>query len=137
MRGFTTRWQWLEKGVITGCTVSVILFTAALNLLVKTVEKPRRGAVLASSCQQAPIKAFMDDLTIRSEGWWILEDLCKIIVGARMVQSLVLRKGLVQGRFRFRIGEEFIPTVSEKELGEMVQSRAEQQTACEGHAWAG
>jgi len=53
------------------------LFAAARNLLVKSVEKPRRGAVLASGIQQAPVKAFVDDLTIMArsfpEGRWILE----------------------------------------------------------------
>lgn len=45
---FTTDWQRLEVGIITGCTISVILFSAAMNLLVKSAEKLHRGAVLAS-----------------------------------------------------------------------------------------
>lgn len=123
---FTTSWQRLEKGIVTGCTISVILFAAAMNLLFKSVEKPRRGAVLASGVQQAPVKAFMDDLKITArsvpEGRWILEDLCKIIAGARMEfkpsksRSLVLKKGRVQDRFRFKVGEELIPTVSERPI---------------------
>lgn len=77
-----------------------------MNLSVKTVEKPRRGAVLASASQQDPVKAFMDDLTITAksfpEGRWILENLFKIIAGARMEfkpsqsRSLVLRDVCVQ-----------------------------------------
>lgn len=79
---FTTSWQRLEKGIVTGCTISVILFAATMNLLVKTVEKPRRGVVLSSGVQQAPVKAFMDDIIITArsvpEGRWILEDLGRI-----------------------------------------------------------
>lgn len=48
----TTNWQWLEVGIITRCTILVILFAATMNLLVKSVEKPRRGAVLESGIQQ-------------------------------------------------------------------------------------
>lgn len=97
-----------------------------MNLLVKTVEKPRRGAVLASGIQQAPVKAFMDDLTIMArsfpEGRRILEDLFKIIAGARMEfkpaksRIIVLRKGRVHDQFHFRIGEDLIPTVSERPI---------------------
>jgi len=31
----TSDWHRLEKGIITGCTISVILFTLAMNMLVK------------------------------------------------------------------------------------------------------
>ncbi|KAK0136924.1 hypothetical protein N1851_026894 [Merluccius polli] len=76
---FTIDWQRLEVGIVTGCTISVILFSTAMNLLIKSAEKLRWGAVLTSGIQQEPIKAFMDDLTITAksvpEGRWILEDL--------------------------------------------------------------
>lgn len=29
----TSKWQWHEKGIMAGCTISVALFTAAMNLL--------------------------------------------------------------------------------------------------------
>ena len=121
---FTTDWQRLEVGIVTGCTISVILFSAAMNLLVKSAEKLRRGAVLASGVQMLPIRAFMDDLTITArsvpEGRWILEDLIELTNWARMEfkpaksRSLVLKKGRVQNRFRFKIGENIIPTVQEQ-----------------------
>lgn len=66
----------------------VILFAAAMNLLVKSVEKPRWGALLSSGVQQVPVRAFMDDLTITArsvtEGRWILEDLVELTKAARM-----------------------------------------------------
>ncbi|XP_061778568.1 uncharacterized protein LOC133569990 [Nerophis ophidion] len=71
-----------------------------------------------------PIRAFMDDLTITArsvpEGRCILEDLIELTNWARMEfkpaksRSLVLKKGRVQERFRFKIRENIIPTVQEK-----------------------
>ena len=34
----TSEWHKLEKGIITGCTISVILFALAMNMLVKSAE---------------------------------------------------------------------------------------------------
>lgn len=34
----TSNWQWLEKGIITGCMIFVILFALAMNKLVKAPE---------------------------------------------------------------------------------------------------
>ena len=36
---FTKKYQRLEKGIVTGCTVSVILFVMAINLIIKIAEK--------------------------------------------------------------------------------------------------
>ncbi|KAK0141179.1 hypothetical protein N1851_021821 [Merluccius polli] len=123
---FTTDWQRLEVGIVTGCIISVIRFSAAMNLLVKSAEKLHQGAVLESGIQQAHIRAFMDDLTITAksvpEGRWILEDLVELTDWARMEfkpaksRSLVLRSGRVQDRFFFKIREDIIPTVQEKSL---------------------
>lgn len=35
----TSMWQRIEVGIVTGCTSSVILFEAAMNLVIKLVEK--------------------------------------------------------------------------------------------------
>ena len=105
---FTTDWQSLEVGIVTGCTISVILFSVVTNLLIKSAEKLQQVVVLAS-IQQAPIRAFMDDLTITAksvpEERWILEYLVKLTDLARMEfkpaksRSLILRRGRVQDRF--------------------------------------
>ena len=118
---FTTDWQRLEVGIVTGCTIS----------LSSTGVQYWKAAFL-----QAHIRAFMDDLTITaksvpegitakslSEGTWILEDLVGLTDWARMElkpaksRSLVLRSGRVQDRFCFKIREDIIPTVQEKSLG--------------------
>ena len=36
----TSEWHRLEKGIITGCTISVILFALAMNMLVKSASEP-------------------------------------------------------------------------------------------------
>lgn len=39
----TTKWQRLEKGIMAGCTISVVLFIAAMNLLLKLGGMQCRG----------------------------------------------------------------------------------------------
>ena len=63
----TTNWQRLEKGIITGCTISVIIFASAVNLIVKSAEKECKGPLMRSGIRQAPVKAFMDDLTLATQ----------------------------------------------------------------------
>lgn len=36
---FTTQWQDLEKGIVTGCTISPILFIMGMNLLITAAVK--------------------------------------------------------------------------------------------------
>jgi hypothetical protein len=43
VQNFTTTWQRLKVGIVKGFTVSVILFSAAMNFIVKSVEKMSRG----------------------------------------------------------------------------------------------
>ena len=33
-KNFTTEWQLLEKGIITGCTLSVVLFSLTMTMLI-------------------------------------------------------------------------------------------------------
>lgn len=121
---YTTDWQRLEIGIATGCTISVILFAAAMNLLVKSVEKQSRGPTTKSGVKLPPTRAFMDDMTVTArsviEGRWMLEDLDRAFTWARMSfkpaksRSLVLKRGKVEDRFRFKVGDKVIPTVTEK-----------------------
>ncbi len=50
--------------IITGCTVSVIFFTLAMNMLTRSVEMECRGPLTRSGVQQPPIRALVDDLTV-------------------------------------------------------------------------
>ncbi|KAI8513308.1 hypothetical protein Bbelb_099470 [Branchiostoma belcheri] len=65
--GRTTAWQRLQRGIITGCTVSVMLFVAVMNLVMEPAVKQSRGPTTNSGTRQKPLKAFMDDLTITTE----------------------------------------------------------------------
>ncbi|CAC5383864.1 unnamed protein product [Mytilus coruscus] len=61
---------------------------AAMNLIVKSVEKPSRGPLISSGLRQPLIRAFMDDMTVTAktviEGNWTLEELEGMISWARM-----------------------------------------------------
>ncbi|KAK7889536.1 hypothetical protein WMY93_025096 [Mugilogobius chulae] len=92
----------LEKGIITGCTISVTLFALAMNMLVKSAEPECRGPLT---------KLSMD-----------LEGLEHMITWARMEfkpaksRSLVVRKGKVTDEFRFTLRDIQIPSVREKPI---------------------
>lgn len=126
VQDYTTAWQRLEVGIVTGCTISVIIFAAAMNLVVKSAERLSRGPVMMSGTQQPPTGAFMDDMTVTAktpvEGRWMLEDLERLVAWARMrfkpqkSRSLVLKKGKVQSSFKFRVAGQVIPTVSEQPI---------------------
>ncbi|XP_056127556.1 uncharacterized protein LOC130105540 [Rhinichthys klamathensis goyatoka] len=119
-----SEWHRLEKGIITGCTISVTLFALAMNMLVKSAEVECRGPLSRSGTRQPPIRAFMDDLTVTTTTVpgcrWLLRGLEQLITWARMSfkpaksRSLVLRKGKVADQFRFMLGDTIIPSVSEK-----------------------
>ena len=49
---FTTEWQKLEKGIVTGCTLSVILFSLAMTMLVASAKKETKGPKTESGQRQ-------------------------------------------------------------------------------------
>ena len=61
---FTTTWQKLQKGIVTGCTISVILFVMGMNMIIKAGERETRGPKTSSNIRQPPNRGFMDDITI-------------------------------------------------------------------------
>lgn len=123
---FTTDLQQLEIGIITGCTLSVILFCGTMNLIIKSTEKISRGAHMKTGIIQPPNKAFVDDMTLSTksvvEGRWSLNELGEVINWARMrfkpskSRSLVIVKGKVCNQYRFKINNEWIPTLTEKPI---------------------
>lgn len=128
----TSGWHKVEVGIITGCTISVVLFALAMNMLTKSAEPECRGPRMKSGQRQPPIRAFMDDLTVTTESVpgcrWILKGLEKLAEWARMrfkpakSRSMVLRKGKVDDKFRFHIAGTAIPSITEKpvkSLGKM------------------
>ena len=120
---FTTAPQRLEKGIVTGCTISVVLFLCAFNLIISAAEKECRGPTARSGTRQPSIRAFMDDITICTEGAagarWILRSLEKLVSWARMKfkpkksRSLVIKKGKAEESCTFTIQGEKIPTLQD------------------------
>lgn len=95
-----------------------------MNLIVKSTEKKSRGAKTNSNMTQPPNKAFVDDMTIATktvvEGRWTLSELVEVFEWGRMnfkaskSRSLVISKGKVSNQYRFKVNNEWIPTLSEK-----------------------
>ena len=95
--------QALEKGIMAGCTVSVILFATAMNLWLETGEKECRGPVAVDGTRHPSCRAFMDDVTVLTSSIignrWALKALEKMANWGRMQfkpsksRSLCLKKG--------------------------------------------
>jgi hypothetical protein len=52
------KWQKLEKGILTGCTVSVVLFIMGMNLLINAALRETRGPKTDSGiCQGLAIQS--------------------------------------------------------------------------------
>ena len=58
----TMSWKRFERGIMAGCTVSVILFVAAMNILLEEAGKECRGPKTAEGIRHPPCRAFMDDV---------------------------------------------------------------------------
>lgn len=75
----TSTWHKVEIGIITGCTISVTLFSLAMNMLTKSAEPECRVPRMKSGQRQPPIRVFVDDLTVTTESIpgfrWILQGL--------------------------------------------------------------
>ena len=64
---FTTEWQRVKKGIITGCTLSVILFALSMTMLVMSVKDETKGPKTLSGQRQVNTSLFMDDIATRTE----------------------------------------------------------------------
>ncbi|XP_033747101.1 uncharacterized protein LOC117332324 [Pecten maximus] len=117
----TTSWQALEKGIVTGCTISVILFVMGMNLIIKAADRETRGPKTSSGVRLPPNRGFMDDLTITTtthvQARWIISALEATVGWARMKfkpgksRCLILKRGKVTRRFKLSIQQEEIPTI--------------------------
>ena len=64
---FTTEWQKVEKGIITGCTLSVILFALSMTMVVMSAKEETNGPETRPEQLQVNASLFMDDIAIRTE----------------------------------------------------------------------
>ncbi|XP_060589960.1 uncharacterized protein LOC132745155 [Ruditapes philippinarum] len=118
---FTTDWVPLEKGIVTGCTISVILFVMGMNMIIRAAERESRGPQTNAGIRLPSNRGFMDDMTITTEthiqARWILHALDETVSWARMLfkprksRCLVVRKGKVTDRFKLTIQKEEIPSL--------------------------
>ena len=103
---FVTELHKPEVGIMTGCTISVILFATAMKLLSKLAEAEGKGPVTMSGIRQPAIRAFMVGLTMTTKAVngarWLLTGLQDIVISwSRMAfkpsksRSLVVKKGKV------------------------------------------
>ena len=99
----TSAWNYLERGIITGCTISATLFALAMNMLIKAAEVKCRGPTTRSGQRQPPIRGYMDNMTLTTTSVigarWLLREIENLISWARMSfnarksRSLALKKG--------------------------------------------
>ncbi|CAC5418562.1 unnamed protein product [Mytilus coruscus] len=116
-----TAWQNLEKGIVTGCTISPILFIMSMNIIMKAAERETRGPKTDSGIFLPATRGFMDDLTVTTsshiQARWILSALEEVVTLARMKfkprksRSMILRKGQITTKFQLKIQGDEIPTI--------------------------
>jgi len=118
---FTTQWQRLEKGIVTGCTISPILFIMGMNLIIEAAASKAKGPRMKSGIRQTPLRGFMDDITLTTtshvEARWMLSELDHMATWARMrfkpkkSRCMVIRRGKITSRFKLEVQGEPIPTI--------------------------
>jgi hypothetical protein len=64
---FTTEWQRIEAVIITGCTLSVVLFALTITMLVLSVKDVTKGPKTSSGQLQVNSRAFIDDIATTTE----------------------------------------------------------------------
>ena len=56
---FETDWIELQKGIVTGCTISVILFIMGMNLIIKAAERETRGPETNTGIRLPPNRGYI------------------------------------------------------------------------------
>ena len=122
-KNYTTEWQKVEKGIITGCTLSVVLFSLAMTWIVMSVKKETKGPKLASGKVQVNSRLFMDDITTTTETMvqtsYLLEKLIKKLNWGGLYEkvpkcrALVIIKGEVSSR-KIEINGKVIQPIQEQ-----------------------
>ena len=97
-------WHHHERGIFTGCTISIVLFVAAINVVIEYItSEPVECYQTSTNIPLPPIRAFMDDMNLMSssiEGTQqLLQRSCKALEWARMEcrptksRCIVIKKG--------------------------------------------
>lgn len=115
----TSNWHIAEVGIIKGCVISLILFSLAMKMRIKSAEPDCRGPK-TTSVQHEP--SIMDDLTITTKSVqgcrWILKgEADGVGINVFQVSQIKIdgaKKGKVEDKFRFSVAGETIPSITEK-----------------------
>ena len=123
VKGYTTKWQALEIGIMMGCVISPLLFVMAMELILRGAKDICKGEITKEQLVLPPSRAYMDDITILVQSKIGADNLLRryfsLFTWARMrvkpqkSRSLSLIKGSVR-KVKFRIGGDLIPTIKEK-----------------------
>ena len=120
-----SEWELFERGIFAGCTLSVILFLAAINVIIEYVSMGRLPRYQLSGGLTLPlIRGFMDDLALALKSVpaakMCLVRVVKALKWARMKpkppksRSLVMVKGRVMDVQPFVVDSLEIPSVQKK-----------------------
>ena len=118
-------WELFEKGIFAGCTLSVILFLAAINVVIEYVTMGKLPRYQITNGPYLPsIRGFMDDLALAAKSVpaakMILDRVTRAVEWARMKQkasksrSLVMVKGRSMNVEPFEVEDTPIPSVQRK-----------------------
>jgi len=123
---FTTDWIKVERGIITGCTVLVILFVLGMNLILKAAKQETKGPKTTSGIRMPQTRGFMNDITITTHSHiqtiWILcvleetASLARMKLNPRKSRYLVLRKGWIMPLVALIIQWEDIPRITDNPI---------------------
>lgn len=121
-----TAWQRLEKGIVTGCTISVVLFVMGMNLIINPANAETRGPKTSTGLHLPTNRGFMDDLTVTTQthiqARWVLKALEEAATWARMKfkpkksRSLIIKRGSVTRRFNLQVQGEDIPSIMDSPI---------------------
>ena len=125
--GVSSDWHRYEKGIFAGCTISIILFIAASNVILEHVSRIGLPQYNLSNTNTMPVLcAFKDDVSLMTRSATAskiaLERTVIVLKWARMKlkpqksRSLVIRKGKSIDEQPFKVGEEIIPSIQKEPL---------------------
>ena len=115
-------WQRVEKGIVTGCTISPILFVMCMGMVTTAAERETRGPNIDSGIYQPQISGFLDDLTMTTtshiQARWVLSALEDSVFWARQRNPDVSYwgRGAWTGKSRCRFKERKLNHINRSKL---------------------
>ena len=121
---FTTKWIRVERGIITGCTLSVILFALTMTMLLASTKKETKGPRTLSGQLQENSRLYMDDVNVTTntitQADHLLKEIARFFRWGRLIvkpskcRALVLEKGVLKKHPVYWEEKEITSVVAEK-----------------------